>query len=117
MFAMAGKKNRHVIVESMPGVMLGPIDFGGVSSPSSVFVSVDGGKTFDRKLEDVGENGPFYGRKDNGLQPSPVDKDKIIIVAYGRENKRWRSCCCCPAAMVASLDSLIVFLEQAKSDS
>ena len=93
MLAMAGKNNRHLIVVSMPGVLLGSLDFGGTSSPSTLSVSVDAGKTFKSKLNETGIDDTFYGRKDNGLQPSPVDKNKLIIVAYGRRGKtRMESC-------------------------
>ena len=45
-FAMAGEKNSHVIVVSMPGFQLGQFDFGGTASNSTVYVSTDGGKNF-----------------------------------------------------------------------
>jgi len=93
MLAMAGKNHRHLVVVSMPGVLLGPLDFGGTSSPSTLYVSVDGGKTFEQKLNGSGAMDSFYGRKDNGLQPSPIDKDKLIIVAYGQPGKRMKQSC------------------------
>ena len=91
MFAMAGKENHNVIVLSMPGVMLGPLDIGYDTSNSSVFVSVDGGVTFTPKVGDGAEGSQeFYGRKDNGLQPSPIDKLKIIVIGYGLKAQRMR---------------------------
>lgn len=93
MLAMAGENHRHLVVVSMPGVLLGPLDFGGTSSPSTLYVSPDGGQTFEQKLNGKGADASFYGRKDNGLQPSPIDKNKLIIVAYGREGKRMKESC------------------------
>lgn len=88
MLAMAGEKHRHLIVLSIPGILLGGLDFGATDSPSALYVSTDAGKTFEQKLNETEEGKTFYARKDNGLKPSPFDKNKAIVVAYGPAGKR-----------------------------
>lgn len=75
-----GEKGSSVIVVSMPGLLLGPLDIGGMSSPSKLQVSTDGGKTFQEPLGP--DKNKFFCRKDNGLQPSPVDKNRVAIVGH-----------------------------------
>ena len=48
MLAMAGEKHRHLIVLSIPGILLGGLDFGATDSPSALYVSTDAGKTFEQ---------------------------------------------------------------------
>ena len=34
------------------------------------------------------ENETFFGRKENGLQPSPIDKNKIVLVGYPPDKEK-----------------------------